>query len=183
MTLLLKDHGSCSLLFLLYSHDLDQCTHLFDVSLTPDPARKMTHHLVAPAPSLQYLTSTYLLLFNTPSRFVISASFLPHFNYKKITTGPETSVIRPFVNFGMVDLLTRADQSDWPIWVSKPLWLVRLVCSSTVPNYYVWLMNWSFWPRFGMHSQTAIRFCEIHTPLTEAVLPNSGNYKKIVSLC
>jgi hypothetical protein len=34
-----------------------------------------------------------------------------------------------------------------------------------------------------MHSQTAIRFYEIHTPLTEAVLPDRGNYKTIVSLC
>jgi hypothetical protein len=34
-----------------------------------------------------------------------------------------------------------------------------------------------------MHSRTAIRFYEIHTPLTEAVLPDSGNYKTIVSLC
>jgi hypothetical protein len=31
-----------------------------------------------------------------------------------------------------------------------------------------------------MHSRTAIRFYEIHTPLTEAVLPDSGNYKTIV---
>jgi hypothetical protein len=34
-----------------------------------------------------------------------------------------------------------------------------------------------------MHSRTAIRFYEIHTPLTEAVLPDCGNYKTIVSLC
>jgi hypothetical protein len=34
-----------------------------------------------------------------------------------------------------------------------------------------------------MHSRTAIRFYEIHTHLTEAVLPDSGNYKTIVSLC
>jgi hypothetical protein len=34
-----------------------------------------------------------------------------------------------------------------------------------------------------MHSRTVIRFYEIHTPLTEAVLPDSGNYKTIVSLC
>jgi hypothetical protein len=34
-----------------------------------------------------------------------------------------------------------------------------------------------------MHSRTAIRFYEIHTPLTEAVLPESRNYKTIVSLC
>jgi hypothetical protein len=27
-----------------------------------------------------------------------------------------------------------------------------------------------------MHSQTAIRFYEIQTPLTEAVLPESGNF-------
>jgi hypothetical protein len=32
-----------------------------------------------------------------------------------------------------------------------------------------------------MHGRTAIRFYEIHTPLTEAVLPDSGNYK--TSLC
>jgi hypothetical protein len=29
----------------------------------------------------------------------------------------------------------------------------------------------------GMHSRTAIRFYEIHTPLTEAVLPDGRNYK------
>jgi hypothetical protein len=29
-----------------------------------------------------------------------------------------------------------------------------------------------------MQSRTAIRFYKIHTPLTEAVLPDSGNYKK-----
>jgi hypothetical protein len=34
-----------------------------------------------------------------------------------------------------------------------------------------------------MHSRTAIRFYEIHTPLIEAVLPDSGNDKTIVSLC
>jgi hypothetical protein len=34
-----------------------------------------------------------------------------------------------------------------------------------------------------MHSRTAIRFYEIHTPLTEAVLPDSGNYKKKLCLC
>jgi hypothetical protein len=32
--------------------------------------------------------------------------------------------------------------------------------------------------RVGMHSQTAIRFYEIHTPLTVAVLPDSRDYKK-----
>jgi hypothetical protein len=32
----------------------------------------------------------------------------------------------------------------------------------------------------GMHGRTAIRFYEIHTPLTEEVLPDSGNYKTIV---
>jgi hypothetical protein len=37
--------------------------------------------------------------------------------------------------------------------------------------------------RVGMHSRTAIRFYKIHTPLTEAVLPDNGNYKTIVSLC
>jgi hypothetical protein len=30
---------------------------------------------------------------------------------------------------------------------------------------------------------TAIRFDKIRTPLTEAVLPDSENYKTIVSLC
>jgi hypothetical protein len=30
---------------------------------------------------------------------------------------------------------------------------------------------------------TAIRFDEIHTPLTEAVLPDGRNYKTILSLC
>jgi hypothetical protein len=34
-----------------------------------------------------------------------------------------------------------------------------------------------------MHSRIAIRFYEIHTPLTEAVLPDSGNYKIIMSVC
>jgi hypothetical protein len=34
-----------------------------------------------------------------------------------------------------------------------------------------------------MHSRTAIRFYEIHTPLTEAVLPDGRNYKTILSLC
>jgi hypothetical protein len=34
-----------------------------------------------------------------------------------------------------------------------------------------------------MHSRTAIRFYEIRTPLTEAVLPDSENYKTIMSLC
>jgi hypothetical protein len=29
----------------------------------------------------------------------------------------------------------------------------------------------------GMHSRTAIRFYEIHTPLTEAVLTDGRNYK------
>jgi hypothetical protein len=36
--------------------------------------------------------------------------------------------------------------------------------------------------RVSMHSRTAIRFYKIHTALTEAVLPDSGNYKTIVSL-
>jgi hypothetical protein len=35
----------------------------------------------------------------------------------------------------------------------------------------------------GRHSRTAIKFYEIHTPLTEAGLPDSRNYKTIVSLC
>jgi hypothetical protein len=35
----------------------------------------------------------------------------------------------------------------------------------------------------GKHSRTAIRFYEIHTPLTEAVLPDGINYKTILSLC
>jgi hypothetical protein len=35
----------------------------------------------------------------------------------------------------------------------------------------------------GMHSPTAIRFYEINTPLTEAVLPDGRNYKTILSLC
>jgi hypothetical protein len=30
-----------------------------------------------------------------------------------------------------------------------------------------------------MHSRTAIRFYEIHTPLTEGVLPDSRNYKTV----
>jgi hypothetical protein len=34
-----------------------------------------------------------------------------------------------------------------------------------------------------VHSRAAIRFYKIHTPLTEAVLPGSGNYKTIVSFC
>jgi hypothetical protein len=34
-----------------------------------------------------------------------------------------------------------------------------------------------------MHSRAAIRFYEIHTPLTEAVLPDGRNYKTIVGLC
>jgi hypothetical protein len=34
-----------------------------------------------------------------------------------------------------------------------------------------------------MHRRTAIRFYEITTPLTEAVLPDSGNYKTVVCLC
>jgi hypothetical protein len=38
-------------------------------------------------------------------------------------------------------------------------------------------------PSIGMHSRTAVRFHEIHTPLTELVLPDSENYKTIVSLC
>jgi hypothetical protein len=44
-------------------------------------------------------------------------------------------------------------------------------CAHTVDMY-----------RIGMHSRTAIRFYEIHIPLTEAVLPDCGNYKTIVSL-
>jgi hypothetical protein len=35
----------------------------------------------------------------------------------------------------------------------------------------------------GMHSRTAIRFYEINTPLTEAVLPDGRNYKTTLSLC
>jgi hypothetical protein len=36
-----------------------------------------------------------------------------------------------------------------------------------------------------MHSwtATALDFIKTHTPLTEAVLSDSGNYKTIVSLC
>jgi hypothetical protein len=34
-----------------------------------------------------------------------------------------------------------------------------------------------------MHSRTAITFYEIHTSLTEAVLPDGGNYKTILCLC
>jgi hypothetical protein len=43
-------------------------------------------------------------------------------------------------------------------------------------------MRHSYVYRSGMHSRTAIRFYEIQTPLTEALLPDSGNYKTIVSL-
>jgi hypothetical protein len=35
----------------------------------------------------------------------------------------------------------------------------------------------------GMHGWTALSFYDIHTPLTEAVLPDSENYKTIVSWC
>jgi hypothetical protein len=34
----------------------------------------------------------------------------------------------------------------------------------------------------GIHSPTAIRFYEINTPLTEAVLPDGRNYKTILFL-
>jgi hypothetical protein len=37
--------------------------------------------------------------------------------------------------------------------------------------------------KVSMHSRAAIRFYKIHTPLTEAVLPDNRNYKTIVSLC
>jgi hypothetical protein len=47
-------------------------------------------------------------------------------------------------------------------------------------NYFLIYKEMS---RVGMHSRTAIRFYEINTPLTEAVLPDSGNYLTIVSLC
>jgi hypothetical protein len=36
---------------------------------------------------------------------------------------------------------------------------------------------------FAQSDCYGIRFYEIHTPLTEAVLPDKGNYKRIVYLC
>jgi hypothetical protein len=40
--------------------------------------------------------------------------------------------------------------------------------------------NFSGYTRVSMHSRTAIRFYEIHIPLTEAVLPDSSVHRYLL---